>query len=259
MRCKALPGVGDASMAGEHPLTLVLAERAAAASRCRGCGCHPVCHRSCPASGAPPWPEAPALVPSGSLVAAFCWWGAKPSAVGWQGPASLARQGLASPSAVAPGDGMVRHCHHTVTPLLALPEPRGQERTEVPQGTARPVHWRTGQGGEEGRRREDAELAASPPAPGFGLLPRAARPRRPQWPWGQTPRFHPLAWVLLDVAQLRVAPTLGMAEWVPPSQPWGHQTPWDPQDGAGGATSASLCPIPRWGMRPCTPKKQRTP
>lgn len=125
------------------------------------------------------------------------------SPVGQQDPASL--------SPVALWHSRVWHhrhpCHHrmagsiwhrrhpprplgTLSPSSSCPAPcwsrAGRREQKSPKGQRVPSAGGRGQEGEEGRGTEDAKPA---PVPGGG----------------QTPRWHPLFWVLLDVARLCMA------------------------------------------------------
>lgn len=160
--------------------------------------CHPVCHCSCGSSGASP--------PSAAGNQPWCKAGpqSQPSTGGEQhrgtagpgiivtrgtaGPGitvtrgTVAQQGLASPSPMPPQDGRVHLASppppsspRDPVPILILSssllEPRWQEGTEVPQGTARPVRRRK-RTGRRGRERDGGRQAG--PGAGRGADPTMA-------------------------------------------------------------------------------------
>lgn len=167
-------------------------------------------------------------------------------------PSPMAWQGLALPSPMdcgTAGSGITVTCAtmgwqgpalppSPLPPPPVLPQPRWQEGTGVPQGTARPVRRRkrTRTEGREGREggREDARPGS------FAASPRL---------WGPTP-ISPAFLGIAACGQASHGSHPGDGTGVVPSRPWGHQTPPDPQDDARGATSSSLCPVPTYGMGP---------
>lgn len=187
--------------------------------------------------------QAPALAQNGSLVAAFHWWRAKSSTVGWQGLASLspvAQQGPASPSPVGwqgPASLPTPSLRHW--PYWSHASRRGQKS---PKGQCVLSARGIGQEGKEGRGREDAK-------PGrFTVSPRLRGPAL-GGEAGPVP-VQVEANPTISPAFLGVAghgPVLhgshpGDGAELAPSWPWGHQTPQDLQDG--------LCPIWTHGVRP---------
>lgn len=168
-------------------------------SLCWCCRCHPVCHCCCPASGA-------SLCLSTKQVTAL------------QLKSQTEHHGMAgSGFTITPWHSRVWVQYHPFTTL----EPRWQEGTRVPQGTAsHPLEMQRGQEKEEGRGTEDTKLGCSAASPGFVLLSWTAG-------LGTNPTSPPAALVLLDTDQLHQAPTavLGTPNLGPAGWCWGSHQP----------------------------------